>query len=158
MVNEKMRVLKLALRLVLANEGCKHPDYNEPEISDLQDALEHHSGLGDIDLSIDDFDVSEVEYISIKDLSKYDDLSSWVEIGKGEFADEDDEEKRRIIHSFRKGYFADRAIKWINECRINPIVILETFDGISIGDGRGRVNIAVGMNWQKVPVIFLRER
>jgi hypothetical protein len=97
---------------------------------DLKDALEHVSQLEGRELQLDQFDVSDVVMLPVEDLWNYDDLSGWLE----------------------------RAVKWICEGSMPPIVIVQARHSECIGDGRGRVSLAVALGWKKVPVVFMRER
>lgn len=153
----RLYILKAALDRVLKDENCEYPKANDIQEQDLLDALDHISDLIDRKLNINNLSISDIQFILTKDLKDYDDLSSWVEIQEAELRYSTEEERNNEILSFRGKDFLRRALVWINSCMINPIIIVQTNEFSCIADGRGRVNIAVGMGWEKVPAIFLRE-
>jgi hypothetical protein len=124
------------------------------EIKDMSDAIEM-AIEGDYipsDSRLDDFSISQ-EILTLSEVLKYDDYSSWGEFKKGELKDLSDKELLKVLTSYRGKNWAEKALNWIKEETFSPIIVFSKL-GI-IGDGRGRVNIAVGMNWKKIPVIFL---
>ena len=157
MSRSRLYILKATLDKVLGDKRCKYPEANDLQQQDLLDALDHISDFIERKLKIDDFRISEVKFLSIRELESYDDLSSWVEIEENELIDMTEEERSNDILRFRGKDFLRKALFWIDSCMINPIIIVQTNECCCIGDGRGRVNIAVGMGWDKVPAIFLRE-
>ena len=150
-------IVRFALDKALKNKNCEYPKANNIQEQDILDALDHISDFIDRKLSIDNFSISDVQFVSIGDLADYDDLSSWVEFQSGELRRATEEERNHEILSFRNEDFLKRALVWIDSCMINPIIIIQTNEFSCIADGRGRTNIAIGMGWKKVPVIFLRE-
>jgi len=156
-IRRRLYTLKFALDQVLGDERCKYPEANDIQEQDLLDSLDHTSDIIGRKLSIDNFDISDIKFLPVRDLGNYDDLSSWVEIREGELKYATEEERNHEILSFRGKDFLIKALFWIDSCMINPIIIIQTNEFSCIGDGRGRVNIAVGMGWEKIPVIFLRE-
>jgi len=123
---------------------------------DLEDALEHLSDMAGRILKLSDFHVSPLRDMQIKDLPA--DLSSWVDFSKGELANLTEDARFDALKSFRDKDFASRALPWIAAGTVPPIVIVDTADGVDLGDGRGRVNVAFGMGWDTVPVVVLKEK
>jgi len=123
---------------------------------DLEDALEHLSDMVGRTLKLSDFHVSPLRDMQIKDLPA--DLSSWVDFSKGELANLTEDARFDALKSFRDKDFASRALPWIAAGTVPPIVIVDTADGVDLGDGRGRVNVAFGMGWDTVPVVVLKEK
>lgn len=124
------------------------------EIKDMEDAIEMAIS-GDYipsDSRLDDFSISQ-KMISLSELLTYDDYSSWGEYDKGELKKLSNKDLTETLISFRGKKWAEKALTWIKDESFSSIIIFPNL-GI-IGDGRGRTNIAVGMNWKKVPVIFL---
>jgi hypothetical protein len=124
------------------------------EIKDMSDAIEMAIN-GDYIPSnsrLDDFSISQ-EILTLSGVLNYDDYSSWGEFEKGELKDLSDKELLKVLISYRGKKWAEKASNWIKEEKFSPIVIFPKL-GI-IGDGRGRISIAVGMDWKKIPVIFL---
>ena len=124
------------------------------EIKDMSDAIEM-AIEGDyipFDSRLDDFSISQ-KILPLSEVLKYDDYSSWGEFEKGELKNLSDKELLEILTSFRGKKWVEKALNWIKNETFSPIIIFSKL-GI-IGDGRGRVNIAVGMDWKKIPVIFL---
>lgn len=157
MFRKRLHILKVALDQVLEDEICKYPKINDIQKQDLLDALDHVSDVIGRKLNINNFNISDIGFLSVRDLENYDNLSSWVEIEEDELRYATKEERGREILSFRGKDFLRKALVWIDSCAINPIIIIQTNEFSCIGDGRGRVNIAVGMGWEKIPVVFLRE-
>lgn len=123
---------------------------------DLEDALDHLSDTVGRKLELSDFEVSPVRATRPRDLPT--DLSSWVEFSPGELKEMSDAERRHVLNQFRRGGFAERALQWIEDGSVPPIVVVVTEDAEELGDGRGRVNVAVGMGWPTVPVVTLTEK
>jgi hypothetical protein len=127
---------------------------------DLQDAIEHADIYGDQGWTIQDFDIKYLGEISLDDLHQYDDLFSWVDIEKGEFAGMSIEERLAELASFRGPQWAERAKQWLRT-GIPPIVIIsapvvtEHELYTQIGDGRGRVNFAHAMDIDKIPAYHM---
>lgn len=116
---------------------------------DLEDALEHASIMFDEDFSRDDFEYSYDPEYPVSELYIYDDISAWAEWQPGELKDMDEEELKNEVKNFRP-----KAMDWIETGTCDPIFIIDFNEGVIIGDGRGRVSIAIGLNWDTIPVIF----
>lgn len=152
---DRLHILKKALKIVLEEMECTSPTPGELDLEDIDDAVTCYEVY--VDRPLDRFSISEVKYLPIKELSTYDDFGSWVEIESNSLKTLSDEEKKEEISRFRGGRWPVLALDWIRECRIPPIVVVEGKEMTMIGDGRGRVNIAVGMGWKSLPVVFLTE-
>lgn len=172
---KRLLILKKALKRVLGSSECKNPNPiidEDRNKRNIEDAIQHACFSYDREdlfrikyediLSI--FSISDIKSVPIEDIGRYDDFSSWAnEWEKSELAHLTDEEKKSEIKSFRSGRFSVDALDWIKNCEVPPIIIVEVYDFAEeslfscIGDGRGRVNIAIGMGWESLPVIFLTE-
>lgn len=125
---------------------------------DIKDAVEH--ALMQQDSSYD----GQVRYrmvparkLSLDEILSWDDYGSWGDFDKGELAELSEEELVEALNSFRPG-FATQAMEWLKSDKIPSIVLVETKEaGDTIGDGRGRVNLAVGMNIPALDAITLIE-
>ena len=124
------------------------------EIKDMSDAIEMaiEGNYISPNSRLDDFSISQ-KILTLPGVLDYDDYSSWGEFEKGELKDLSDKELLRVLTAYRGKNWAEKALIWIKEEKFSPIVIFPKL-GI-IGDGRGRTSIAVGMDWKKIPVIFL---
>lgn len=138
----------------MTNKTPKKLTITMREIKDMSDAIEMAIEGDYIQLNsrLDDFSISQ-EILTLSGVLDYDDYSSWGEFEKGELKDLSDKELLKVLTSYRGKNWAEKALTWIKEEKFSPIVIFSKL-GI-IGDGRGRVSIAVGMDWKKIPVIFL---
>jgi hypothetical protein len=129
---------------------------------DLLDALEH-AGMAIDDYAIDgpglnlsDFIVSPIHMIDIQDIP--DDISAWAEWDQGDLLEyEEGKERDEELERFRGRNFAQRAKNWTPR-NMPPVVIVSTPEIEILGDGRGRVSYAIGMDWQKVPCVWLFPR
>jgi len=125
----------------LINEVAKQ-ELRKPSEEDLYDALEHASSVlnDDQPLRLDQFKLKFLGNLSIKQLSHYDDISSWLDLTSDDKGD---------YTSFRGPEWSARAKTWASK-GIPPVVIVSTANGTVVGDGRGRINYA-NMMGVKVP-------
>lgn len=126
---------------------------------DIIDAVEH--AVLSEDSSYDGevwYEVVESGVKSLKDILTWDDYSSWGEFRPGEFVGESDESIIEQLNHFRPGY-GKLYVDWIVKGqRIPPVILVETLEiGNLIGDGRGRINLAVALNIKELPYILLKE-
>ena len=130
--------------------------------NDVDDALEA-AGMGlepERELNRDDFSFEE-KTVKIENLYYYDDIDAWAEWGEGELLELDEDELSDELKGFRQYGEQEREatiMDWVRTGTCPPIVIVETKERTEIGDGRGRVSIALGMGWEKIPAIFAREK
>lgn len=132
---------------------------NRPSDNDLEAAIDHADTMDNKGWTIGDFDLAYLGELDVKDLSAYDDLSSWLELMPAASPEEANEE----LVGFRGKEWAERAQAWL-QSGIPPIVVIDTpiideGGGTMVGDGRGRVNFASLMR-KKIPVwkMTLRDR
>lgn len=124
---------------------------------DLLDALDHASD----EIYPDKYHLSDFE---LKDLGNFkisnipDDLSSWVYFSPGELKGLSRDELMDELGAFRGRSWATRAMVWANKGKVPPIVLVETPEFQGVGDGRGRLNLAVGLGWDRVPAVLLRKK
>jgi len=135
--------------------------------NDLYDALEHASQVYSDNEGFDiaDFAVSPVVMTPVKELYDYDDIDPWLEFEPGELKKLGRKKALAELRRFRGNWqgIGEEILEWLQTGTFPPIVIIEGRDDegrgfATIGDGRGRVNIAVGMGWEKVPVVKLVQK
>lgn len=144
---------------IYSNNANDVNDSSDKIHQDIIDAIEHAIMNEDSSFSGDVwYDVVEKGTKSLKEILNWDDYSSWGDFNQGELVDESPEEIINQLNHFRPGY-GEMFKKWIIERQgIPPIILVETLDaGNLIGDGRGRVNMAVGLNIKELPYILLKE-
>ena len=130
---------------------------NQTTNSDILDALDHMSDFEGKALDISDFKISKEKEIPLSKIPA--DFSSWVEFDDGELLDMSESERFTALNNFRKGGFANRAMGWISKGKVPPVILVELSDGYAdIGDGRGRINVSIGMGWKKIPVIKVKQK
>lgn len=127
---------------------------------DIKDAVEHSLGMVDGFWSgTICYNIEPERKMTLEEILDWDDYSSWGEFDNGELLKEEDLEGR--LDDFRPGW-GRNAMEWLRTGNIPPIVLVrfEDEDGrknVCIGDGRGRVSLAVGLNLRQLPVIVMRE-
>ena len=119
---------------------------------DIEDALDHAYDFG-ASTDPSDYKITREEHVPIEDVLYHDDYSSWGEWEPGELAALDAEAMQEL-ESYRGVGWAHKALGWLEE-GIPAIVVVE---GVGISDGRGRVNFAVGMGIDSVPVIWMKPK
>lgn len=129
-----------------------------PSTIDLENALEHFYSVANSEEfgmhTPDEFDLRYLGMLSVKQLKKYDDVSSWLETDPDEYKGQGLFDKLEGLRDFRGDEWAEMAAQWLIK-GIPPIVIVTAPDENGmlytvIGDGRGRVNFAHLME-KKVP-------
>lgn len=114
----------------------------------VEDALEHVQ-----DECPDPRVISQEErWMTLDGIGEYDDLSSWPEWRRGEFLDLDDRDVRAELDSFRGSGFARAAQGWIRGEPMPTIVVVVTPENTLVGDGRGRVSVALAAELEPLPV------
>lgn len=125
---------------------------------DVEDAIEHYNHSVDKDLNKDDFDFGDVEGVGLEELDQYDDVGSWCQWEEGELKDLDEEELYDELVGYRGSGWTSRARDMIENKTCKPIVVVKGKETTCIGDGRGRVSLATGMGWERVPVMIMTEK
>lgn len=125
----------------------------QSNLNDIKDAIQHFISSNDFDNNHFCFSI-KYRTITFDELYNYDDIDSWLEIEKSSLKDLNKEELISELNYFRKG-FGNRAYRWIESNSIPPIVIVESNTYSCIGDGRGRINLANGLNINKLDTIFI---
>lgn len=121
---------------------------------DVHDALEHvrTGALGFDEWPADACFTEERGFMRLSKILTYDDYSSWGEWSPGELRGLKPDDLLDAFTAFRGRRWADTAAKWLTGKRfydhIPAIVIFDSRYGSAIGDGRGRVSLAVGL---KIP-------
>lgn len=137
-----------------------HADSDDPyrnSHQDVRDALEHvRTGeLGFDEWPADACFTEERGFMTLSKILTYDNYS-WGEWEKGELRGLKPDELLDALTRFRGRGWADTAAKWLTGKRfyerIPAIVIFDSRYGTTIGDGRGRVSLAVGL---KVPGLYV---
>ena len=129
-------------------------------LSDKFDAFEHLSDFlpEEANEQITDFRFSQPEIVSLEVLEGYDDFGSWPEWGQGELLELDDEEVDAELEYFRGDEWAKRAWKWLESGTFPPVIVADLPEVTTIADGRGRISVAIGMDWTEVPVIWMTRK
>lgn len=100
---------------------------------------------------------SPVEMVPVARVRDYDDVVAWLEIEPSAWRGLSNRELLEELTRFRGAEWAERALSWRSPSgwRLPPLVIVrgERFD--TLGDGRGRYNLAVGLGLREIPVTFV---
>jgi hypothetical protein len=165
------RLIKLAK--ALSSLGLPH-SYSilklagiEIDKDDLNDAIEHANQIMDDNLSdnLSGWEVDSVRWMLPEEVAGYEDGSGWIDFSLGELKDLTKEELYSALKSFRSTWtpdIIDALFNWEEKKILKPIIIFELneregYPQFILGDGRGRVNLATGLDIE-VPVVFLREK
>ncbi len=136
--------------------------HEEPSRQDLEDAIEHADAYGSAGWTPEDFSLEFLGNLTPDQIGEHDDLSSWVELDPEDFKGLNMKEKIALLADFRGLDWAQRALGWLKR-GIPPIVVIEYPDPEEgtpreeIGDGRGRVNLAIALGL-KVPTWKMTHR
>jgi hypothetical protein len=132
---------------------AQHPKDIEDAIYQAKDAFSPMP-----DWTEDDFDLQYLGELKVEDFYEYDDLSGWLEIGRGELEGLDPDalnakysEEMLTLEEYRGEEWAQKALNWIRNKDIPAIIIITAPDpdgGLhtQVGDGRGRINLANGFD------------
>jgi hypothetical protein len=118
----------------------------------IRDAFEHANAVFETDYKPEDFEYDLVD-MPITKLYNYDDVDSWKEWDAGELLELSEDELEKEVSGFR-----ENAIDLIKNENIPPILIIDDGKSTVVGDGRGRISIAIGMNWDKIPAIIAKKK
>lgn len=102
--------------------------------------------------------VSKAVMMPIDDVGSYDDVGAWLDMEPRELVGLSDHELMRRLTEFRGEEWAARAMSWRardGSWSLPTIVIVRGNDFATLGDGRGRYNLAVGLGLTHVPVAFV---
>lgn len=92
----------------------------------------------------------------VQEILQWDDYSSWGGFKKGELVGLSKADLKAELDSYRAGY-GNRALPWVENGKIPPVVLVDSIKGQAIGDGRGRTSLAVGLNLPALDVIVLKQ-
>lgn len=96
--------------------------------------------------------------MTLSELSRWDDFSSWVEFDRGELVGASHEDAHATLAPYRGPAWATRALRWVQHPdKIPPIVLVDGSAGRCVGDGRGRINVATAFNIPALEAIILNE-
>lgn len=121
----------------------------KPSVQDMQAAIEHVNNYGE-PWTVKDFTLRFVGDLAPLDLERYDDVKAWLELDPADFRGMPFRERLDTLREFRGAEWAARAAKWLSD-GISPIIVITAPDPdatgmiTTIGDGRGRVNLAVAL-------------
>ena len=138
----------------------KNPRALRASERDMLDAIEHADLYGDQGWTIDDFVVTPLGEVSMDRIQAFDDFSSWVDVDPEDYEDMSAEERLDQLAEFRGPKWAQRAETWLVD-GVPPIVVIDAPDEEGrmheqIGDGRGRINFALAMGLESLPVVVMR--
>jgi hypothetical protein len=111
------------------------------ELHDIKDALGYIPYQSNIQRIV----------LDIQDIHTWEDYKLWGKFRFGELANLEFEEIIEQLASYRRFAWAKRAIEWVKNKKMSPIIIV---DG-RVKDGRGRINVAVGVGWQQIEAISI---
>lgn len=112
--------------------------------------IEMNDGKSLDEIPTECFSIFKMEQFPTKNLYKYDDVDSWLDVKPGELKRKSKNELSIFLKNLRNNY----AISWIRD-GIPAIILVDFGKYAFIGDGRGRINFAIGMGFQTVPVVIL---
>ena len=126
----------------------------------MRESVEHANSSANENWTINDFTVTDMGVLKLSDIEYYDDFGSWGEWDYGELENLPRQDLEDEIESFRGENWKNRAMTWIDNDSIPPIVIIEFEDDdgkiVNIGDGRGRVSMMVGLNIPEVHTYYMK--
>lgn len=131
---------------------------NDIEVtSDIEDAVEYYvtSFITEPDGKIC-FEASQ-KTMPLQNILQWDDYSSWGEIKPGDLVGMSKEEIASELKSYRGAEWAKMAMQWVESGVFPPITLISGKASSAMADGRGRVNIAVGLDLKAMDVIILTE-
>jgi hypothetical protein len=88
---------------------------------------------------------------------RWDDYSSWGEFERGQLSGLSHEDAFSELKGFRGSAWANRALAWVKAAKLPAIVLVDGDASQCIGDGRGRINVAMAFDISPLDVIVLKE-
>ena len=152
------RVL-LSAAAILANRKLAAAVPPRASERDMLDAIQHADVYGDQGWTLDDFTITPLGEVSMDRISEFDDFSSWVDVDPSDYEGLSVEERIEKLSEFRGPKWSARAERWLKE-GVPPIVVIDAPDSEGglheqIGDGRGRINFALAMGLESLPVVTM---
>lgn len=95
--------------------------------------------------------------MQLSKILSYDDYSSWGEIAPEELHGLKPNELLVALTAFRGPSWAAKAANWVADKSIPAVVVVDSKYGTAIADGRGRVNLAVGLNIPRLNVTLITD-
>lgn len=99
---------------------------------------------------------AQITRMTLREILRWDDYSSWGEFSKGELVGVSENDMYSAFTHYRGKAWAERALGWMHST-IPPIVLVDGEKGRCVGDGRGRINVAVALDLSFLDVIILTE-
>lgn len=129
--------------------------------NDVKDAIEHAIMMEDPQFTGSVcYKTIDSGYMSLSKILNWDDYNNWGEFDSGELLELSEDEFEHTLNNFRPGYY-DLVKQWMTNPEkpmFPPIILVDTLNvGKMIGDGRGRVSVAVGLNLKTLPFIIIKE-
>jgi len=127
-------------------------------VSDIESAIEHVSEEDDWPREGPCL-IEKLGTWTLEKILRHDDYSSWGGWAPGELRGLDEDELRAELQHFRGSGWARMAMEWIRDDSIPAIVIVDSkkYRVTTIGDGRGRTSLAVGLGLKRLPVVLLTD-
>lgn len=128
-------------------------------ISDVESAIEHVSQDSNWPEKEEPCLIEKLGTWTLEKILRHDDYSSWGEWASGELRGLDEDELRSELQHFRGSGWAQMAMEWLRDDSIPAIVIVDSkkYRFTTIGDGRGRTSLAVGLGLKKLFVVELQD-
>lgn len=117
--------------------------------TDIQEAIDFIEAFTGKQYKKSDFYTEYLGKLKTNDFYAYDDyLSDWLRIDQGELNTPGGDV---ILNEYRGYNWANKAIRWIENDDIPPVIIVSAPDEegkwyTAVGDGRGRINLANGLD------------
>ncbi len=91
-------------------------------------------------------------WIDTDQLAAYDDWYGWLETDRGELLEMNRADQEAWARSYRGAHLVDYL-----DGDVPAIVVFDTEEAYGVGDGRGRANLAVGLDLPQVPVLLVHD-
>ena len=133
----------------------ENPWRNERE--DIFDALEYLREIVFEDLDAGPIDPAAFSvqrtYMTLDEIADYEDVGAWLEAKRGELLAADEAEIRQWAYKLRAEHYDD-----VLRNGIPAVVVIDTPVFSGLADGRGRYNLAMALELDKLPVLLLTEK